>query len=74
MAVIAHPAPARRINPIRTVRHAFTLAGRAVLKIRHTPEQLLDVMMEVHAAAAAGDGRFEMPRWLHAYLAHPDED
>jgi hypothetical protein len=37
-------------------------------------EQLLDVMMEVHAAAATGDGRFEMPRWLHAYLAHPDED
>ena len=27
-------------------------------------EQLLDVMMEVHAAAATGDGRFEMPRWL----------
>lgn len=37
-------------------------------------EQLLDVMMEVHAATATGDGRFEMPRWLHAYLAHPDED
>jgi oleandomycin transport system permease protein len=46
MVAIAHPVPARRINPVRTVRHAFTLAWRAVLKIRHNPEQLLDVSLQ----------------------------
>jgi oleandomycin transport system permease protein len=46
MAVIAHPAPARRLNPVRTARHAFTLAWRAILKIRHNPEQLLDVSLQ----------------------------
>jgi DNA-binding SARP family transcriptional activator len=47
----------------------------AVLNVHgRKAEQLLDVMLEVHAAEATGDGRFEMPRWLHAHLAHPDED
>jgi oleandomycin transport system permease protein len=46
MVAIAHPVPARRINPVRTTRHAFTLAWRAVLKIRHNPEQLLDVSLQ----------------------------
>jgi oleandomycin transport system permease protein len=46
MAVLAQPVPARRIGPIRTLRHAFTLAWRAVLKIRHNPEQLLDVTLQ----------------------------
>ena len=46
MAVLAHPVPARRMNPVRTARHALTLAWRAVLKIRHNPEQLLDVSLQ----------------------------
>jgi oleandomycin transport system permease protein len=36
----------RRIGPVRTMRHAFTLAWRAVVKIRHNPEQLLDVTLQ----------------------------
>jgi oleandomycin transport system permease protein len=36
---------ARRIGPVRSMRHAFTLAWRAVIKIRHNPEQLLDVTL-----------------------------
>jgi oleandomycin transport system permease protein len=51
MAAIAHtlparPVPARRIGPVRSLRHAFTLAWRAVVKIRHNPEQLLDVSLQ----------------------------
>jgi oleandomycin transport system permease protein len=46
MAVIAHPLPARRIGPVRAGRHALTLAWRAVTKIRHNPEQLLDVTLQ----------------------------
>ena len=32
-------------------------------------EHLLEVLLEAHAVAVTGDGRFEIPRWLHAYLA-----
>jgi oleandomycin transport system permease protein len=46
MVAIAHPVPARRINPLRALRHSFTLAWRAVVKIRHNPEQLLDVSLQ----------------------------
>ncbi len=45
MVAIAHPLPARRIGPIRAARHSLTLAWRAVLKIWHNPEQLLDVSL-----------------------------
>jgi oleandomycin transport system permease protein len=41
-----HPTPARRISPSRALRHSFTLAWRAVVKIRHNPEQLLDVSLQ----------------------------
>jgi oleandomycin transport system permease protein len=45
MVAISHPVPVRRIGPVRTARHSFTLAWRAVLKIWHNPEQLLDVSL-----------------------------
>jgi oleandomycin transport system permease protein len=45
MVAIAHPLPARRIGPIRAARHSLTLGWRAVLKIWHNPEQLLDVSL-----------------------------
>jgi oleandomycin transport system permease protein len=46
MVAITHPSPARRIGPVRTLRHGLTLAWRAVIKIRHNPEQLLDVSLQ----------------------------
>jgi oleandomycin transport system permease protein len=46
MATVALPVPARRIGPIRTLRHTRALAWRAILKIRHNPEQLLDVSLQ----------------------------
>jgi oleandomycin transport system permease protein len=33
------------MNPIRATRHALTLAWRSVTKLRHSPDQLLDVIM-----------------------------
>jgi oleandomycin transport system permease protein len=51
MSVLRHPGigqsmPARRIGPVRTARHSLSLAWRAILKIRHNPEQLLDVTLQ----------------------------
>ncbi|HKT03416.1 MAG TPA: ABC transporter permease [Rugosimonospora sp.] len=46
MAAIAAMPAARRIGPVRALRHGFTLAWRAVVKIRHNPEQLLDVTLQ----------------------------
>lgn len=46
MTAIGMPVPARRVGPIRTVRHSLTLAWRAIMKIRHNPEQLLDVTLQ----------------------------
>ncbi|MCX2733723.1 ABC transporter permease [Saccharopolyspora sp. NFXS83] len=40
------PPPRERIGPLRTVRHGLTLAGRSVLKIRKSPEGLLDVTLQ----------------------------
>lgn len=40
------PPPHERIGPLRTVRHGLTLAGRSVLKIRKSPEGLLDVTLQ----------------------------
>ena len=62
MVAIAPPVPARRIEParrigpVRTARHAFTLAWRAVVKIRHNPEQLADdiVVLDHGTAIARG--------------------
>src|ERR1700683_1833568 len=33
------------MNPIRAARHGLTLAWRSVTKLRHSPDQLLDVIM-----------------------------
>src|SRR2546430_17388375 len=46
MATIAAPVPVRRPGPIRTARHTAALAWRAILKIQHNPEQLLDVSLQ----------------------------
>lgn len=37
---------ARRVGPLRTLQHGLTLAGRSVLKIRKSPEGLLDVTLQ----------------------------
>lgn len=42
-----HPrAATHRVGPLRTLRHGLTLAGRSVLKIRKSPEGLLDVTLQ----------------------------
>jgi oleandomycin transport system permease protein len=38
--------PARRIGPVRAVRHGRTLAWRALVRIKRNPEQLLDVTLQ----------------------------
>jgi oleandomycin transport system permease protein len=58
------------VNPIRAARHGLTLAWRSLLKLRHSPDQLLDVLLMpitfvlvfvfLFGKAVAGD-------W-HAYL------
>jgi oleandomycin transport system permease protein len=73
MASVAAPLPVRRIGPVRTFRHTMALAWRAVLKIRHNPEQLLDVSLQpiifvtmfvyLFGGAIAGGDR-------HAYLEY----
>lgn len=51
MAVLTTTAPApvpavRRISPIRALRHTLTLAWRSLIKIKHSPEQLLDLTLQ----------------------------
>jgi oleandomycin transport system permease protein len=36
----------RRVGPIRTLRHGLTLTGRSLLKIRHSPEQFLELSLQ----------------------------
>jgi oleandomycin transport system permease protein len=58
------------VSPTRAARHGLTLAWRSLLKIRHSPDQLLDVLLMpitfvvvfvfLFGKAVAGD-------W-HAYL------
>jgi oleandomycin transport system permease protein len=33
------------MNPMRTARHSVTLAWRTIVKFRHTPDQLLDILL-----------------------------
>jgi oleandomycin transport system permease protein len=40
------PGRARRMTPARALRHALTLAWRALVRIRRNPEQLLDVTLQ----------------------------
>jgi DNA-binding SARP family transcriptional activator len=48
----------------------FSLEDAAVTLAVEGPEaeHLLEVLLEAHAVVVTGDGRFEIPRWLHAYL------
>jgi oleandomycin transport system permease protein len=40
------PVSSTRPRPFAVVRHSLILAGRAILKIRRTPEQLIDVTLQ----------------------------
>src|SRR5580658_9781076 len=40
------PGRARSMTPARALRHALTLAWRALVRIRRNPEQLLDVTLQ----------------------------
>lgn len=45
----AHPAvaaPTRRMSPLRTLRHTLTLFWRNAMKLKHSPEQLLDITLQ----------------------------
>lgn len=43
---VAAPAPAHRMSPLRTIRHALSLAGRHLIKMRKNPEQFADVTIQ----------------------------
>jgi oleandomycin transport system permease protein len=45
-ATVGGNAGARHIGPLRSARHARTLAWRALVRIRRNPEQLLDVTLQ----------------------------
>ncbi|MFG1920729.1 ABC transporter permease [Cryptosporangium sp. NPDC048952] len=38
--------PPTRFGPMRTLRHALTLTWRSLIKIKHSPEQLLDLTLQ----------------------------
>jgi oleandomycin transport system permease protein len=40
------PTPTRRISPQRTLRHSWTLFWRSAMKLKHSPEQLLDITLQ----------------------------
>jgi oleandomycin transport system permease protein len=42
-ATVVQPRP---IGPLRTLRHGATLTWRSLVKIRHSPEQLLDLTLQ----------------------------
>ncbi len=45
-ATVAPAAPTRRMNPLRTTRHSLTLFWRNAMKLKHSPEQLLDITLQ----------------------------
>jgi hypothetical protein len=61
-------ADLRRLGCLRSPTFSFGDFAAAMNVADTEAEQMLDVMLEVHAVQVTGDGRFEMPRWLHAYL------
>lgn len=74
------PAPeAEHVGPVRTLRHGLTLAGRSVLKIRKTPEALLDVTLQpilflimfvyIFGGAISGDTGEYLQRTLPGVMA-----
>jgi oleandomycin transport system permease protein len=38
--------PSARFGPVRTLRHSLTLTWRSLIKIKHSPEQLLDLTLQ----------------------------
>lgn len=46
IAVGGPPVAVRRTNPVRAVRHALSLAGRNLIKMRKNPESLADVTLQ----------------------------
>jgi oleandomycin transport system permease protein len=40
------PTPTRRMSPQRTLRHSWTLFWRSAMKLKHSPEQLLDITLQ----------------------------
>ena len=48
LALTGHPTKTTRggaMNPTRAARHGLTLAWRSLLKLKHSPDQLLDVLL-----------------------------
>jgi oleandomycin transport system permease protein len=44
--VPAAPTSSSKVRPFPLVRHSVTLAGRAIIKLKRNPEQLLDVTLQ----------------------------
>jgi oleandomycin transport system permease protein len=44
-AALAFPIPPRRIGPIRTLRHSMTLTWRGLMRIKHSPGQIWDLVI-----------------------------
>jgi oleandomycin transport system permease protein len=42
----AVPVTGRRMTPLRTLRHSLTLFWRSTMKLKHSPEQLLDITLQ----------------------------
>jgi oleandomycin transport system permease protein len=78
MTVLTHAAPlhapTRRISPVRMLRHTGTLAWRSLIKIKHSPEQLLDLTLQpivfvclfyfVFGGAMSGGSRHDYLQYL----------
>lgn len=65
------PTPTRRMSPQRTLRHSWTLFWRNAMKLKHSPEQLLDITLQpimfvvifvfLFGGAIAGDWQHYLP-------------
>ncbi len=45
MSAFVYAVPPRRIGPIRTMRHSFTLTWRGLMRIKHSPGQIWDLVV-----------------------------
>ena len=45
MTALAYAVPPRRIGPIRTIRHSLTLTWRGLMRIKHSPGQIWDLVV-----------------------------
>jgi DNA-binding SARP family transcriptional activator len=59
----------RALGRLKSLTFSLADLGSALATSGREAEQALDIMLEVHAVEATGDGLFEVPRWLHAHLA-----